>query len=61
MVQRLGPEYLEVNGLAASREVVAWYDDLASALGRRLDWPSHPMREELRSLATRLAALVRRT
>lgn len=59
-VQRLGPEYLEVNGLAASREVVAWYDDFASALGRRLDWPSHPMREELRTLSGRLAALVRR-
>ena len=59
-VQRLGPEYLEVNGMANSREVVAWYDDLASALGRRLDWPSHAMREELRTMAARLAALVRR-
>ena len=59
-VQRLGHEYLEVHGLATSREVVAWYDDLANALGRRLDWPSHPMREELRSLSGRLAALVRR-
>lgn len=58
-VQRLGPEYLEVHGLDAPREVVAWYDDLSEALDRRIDWPTDPMRDELRRLATRLAALVR--
>lgn len=59
-VQRLGPEYLETHGLGAGREVVAWYDDISNALGRRLDWPSHPMREELNALSGRLAALVGR-
>lgn len=57
-VQRLGPEYLEVHGFDAPREVVAWYDDLSEALDRRIDWPSDPMRDELRRLAVRLAALV---
>lgn len=60
LIERLGVEYLEVHGLAGHREVCAWYDDLAAALGRRLDWPSRPMGEELRSLASRLAALGRR-
>lgn len=57
LVERLGVEYLEVHGLAGHREVVAWYDDLVAALGRRLDWPSHPMREELRALAAELGML----
>jgi hypothetical protein len=61
LIERLGVEYLEVHGLAGHREVCAWYDDLAAALGRRLDWPSHPMREELRTLAAELATLGRRS
>src|SRR5690606_12964340 len=43
-VQRLGPEYLEVHGLDAPREVAGWYDDLSATLDRRVDWPSDPMR-----------------
>ncbi len=61
LIERLGVEYLEVHGLAGHREVCAWYDDLAAALGRRLDWPSHPMREELRTLAAELATRGRRS
>jgi len=57
-VQRLGPEYLEVHGLDAPREVAGWYDDLSATLDRRVDWPSDPMRDELRRLAVRLSALV---
>jgi len=59
-VNRLGPEYLESSGLGSGREVVAWYDDVCSALERRLDWPSQPMRLELGTLSRRLDALMRR-
>lgn len=57
IAQRLGPEYLEPQGHANSREVVAWFDDLAAALGRRIDWPGHTLRDELRALTRELAAL----
>jgi (p)ppGpp synthase/HD superfamily hydrolase len=59
-VNRLGPEYLESCGLGGRREVVAWYDDVCSALQRRIDWPSHSMRVELGNLSRRLDAILRR-
>lgn len=58
LVERLGPEYLEVHEYAPPREVVAWYGDAAQAFGRRVDWPTRAMRSELVTLAKRLAALV---
>lgn len=58
LVERLGPEYLEVHGLASPQETVAWYGDAAQALGRRVDWPARAMRLELAALSARLAALV---
>lgn len=57
VVQRLGPEYLEPQGHANGREIIAWFDDLAAALGRRIDWPGHTLRDELRALTGQLAAL----
>lgn len=57
VVQRLGPEYLEPQGHADGREIIAWFDDLAAALGRRIDWPGHTLRDELRALTRQLAAL----
>lgn len=58
IAQRLGPEYLEPQGHANGREVVAWFDDLAAALGRRIDWPGHTLRDELRALTRDLSALI---
>lgn len=57
LVQRLGDEYLEPHGHGHGRELIAWYDDLAAALGRRIDWPAHTLREELRHLTRELALL----
>jgi hypothetical protein len=57
IVQRLGPEYLEPQGQAEGHEFIAWFDDLAAALGRRIDWPGHTLRDELRALTRQLAAL----
>ncbi len=58
VVQRLGVEYLEPQGHANEREVIAWFDDLAAGLGRRIDWPGHTLRDELRALTRDLAVLV---
>jgi (p)ppGpp synthase/HD superfamily hydrolase len=58
IVQRLGVEYLEPDGRDSAREIVAWYDDLVNAVGRRLDWPARSMGDELRTLASRLGELV---
>jgi (p)ppGpp synthase/HD superfamily hydrolase len=61
IVQRLGVEYLEPEGRDSVREIIAWYDDLVEAIGRRVDWPARTMGEELRTLAGRLDGLVRTT
>jgi len=56
VVERLGDEYLAPHGLPHGPAAVCWYDDLAEALGRRLDWPAGGMRRELMSLCARLKA-----
>ena len=48
---------LEPQGHANARKVIAWFDDLAAALGRRIDWPGHTLRDELRALTRELASL----
>lgn len=58
LVERLGPEYLEIHGLATPHETAAWYGDAAQAFGRRIDWPARALRSELVALASRLAALI---
>jgi (p)ppGpp synthase/HD superfamily hydrolase len=58
-IQRLGAEYLEPDGRDSAREILAWYDDLVTAVGRRLDWPARTIGDELKTLAQRLAGLVR--
>ena len=58
-IQRLGIEYLEPDGRDSAREILAWYDDLVTAVGRRLDWPARSIGDELKTLAERLATLVR--
>ena len=56
VVERLGEEYLAPHGLPFGPAAVCWYDDLADALGRRMDWPANGMRHELVNLRARLAA-----
>ena len=58
LIERLGPEYLEIHGLGSPHETAAWYGDAAAALGRRSDWPARALRSELATLANRLAALI---
>jgi hypothetical protein len=58
LVERLGPEYLEIHGLATPHETAAWYGDAAQAFGRRSDWPARALRSELVTLANRLAGLI---
>lgn len=58
LIERLGPEYLEIHGLGTPYETAAWYSDAALALGRRIDWPARSLRTELTTLAGRLAALI---
>lgn len=60
LVERLGGEYLGTHGLGSAAEQLAWLGDLASALGRRHDWPGRSLREELALLATRFGAAVGR-
>jgi hypothetical protein len=54
IVERLGAEYLVMNGLAASVAELNCYDDLLAALERRHDWHTRAMRNELHALKTRL-------
>lgn len=61
LATRLGPEYLEPQGFAPFRDVLAWHADLRSALTRRPDWTTIGMRRELESLSARLASLARTT
>jgi hypothetical protein len=58
LIERLGPEYLEIHGLGTPHETAAWYGDAASALGRRIDWPARALRSELAALASRLSTLI---
>jgi hypothetical protein len=58
LVERLGPEYLEIHGLATPHETASWYGDAALAFGRRSDWPARALRSELVALANRLATLI---
>lgn len=53
-IERLGAEYLAMNGLASSTAELGCYDDILDALERRHDWRNRAMRNELHALKTRL-------
>jgi hypothetical protein len=54
IVERLGGEYLTLNGLPATTAELGCYDDILAALERRVDWHTRGMRNELHALRTRL-------
>lgn len=58
LLERLGPEYLALNGHPDAHHALTWYGDLVEALGGRLDWPSRAMCVELGGLHRRLAAIL---
>jgi (p)ppGpp synthase/HD superfamily hydrolase len=56
IVERLGSEYLPLNGLPSTAPELCCYDDILAALDRRTDWHARGMKHELHSLKTRLEA-----
>ncbi|MES1259259.1 MAG: HD domain-containing protein [Gemmatimonadota bacterium] len=54
IVERLGAEYLALNGLPATPGELCCYDDFMAAVERRTDWHNRSMRNELHALRTRL-------
>ena len=54
IVERLGAEYLTLNGLPATAAELCCYDDFLAAAERRTDWHTRSMRNELHALRTRL-------
>jgi hypothetical protein len=56
IVERLGSEYLPLNGLPSTAPELCCYDDILAALDRRTDWHARCMKNELHSLKTRLEA-----
>jgi len=54
-IERLGVEYLALNGFPSTAAELRAIDDILAALDRRIDWPPRGMKTELHSLRTRLA------
>ena len=54
IVERLGAEYLALNGLPATGAELCCYDDIIAALERRTDWHTRAMKNELHALRSRL-------
>jgi len=55
-IERLGAEYLALNGFPSTAAELGSLDDILAALDRRTDWTPRGMRIELYALKTRLAA-----